>query len=342
MSAKAPNKKAFTIVELLTVMGVIAILIGLLVPALGLVRDYAKEIQQRAQFHTIEAALEMFNNDFGEYPESYENDFEAFPPSILGSDTHYYGGAQKLAEAMVGLDFLGYHPNSLFRADNYFLSDDPYVTGTNMEALPVYHAEVPDVEYASGTTLETAAENIQARKGPYIDLEYANAYKMYDIYDIADLTAAGFKTTDSSDRNLASIVLTDVFTKKRETGQKTGMPILYFRARDEYIEQDSLADTAGGAATYDDDIYNLDDNLFTLQLGTPEGIVHPLVENSTGVTASYSIDTDDLERFDKMIINPKVTAVTRPFRAESYILISAGKDGLFGTPDDIFNFTKEQ
>ncbi|MBN1124688.1 MAG: prepilin-type N-terminal cleavage/methylation domain-containing protein, partial [Sedimentisphaerales bacterium] len=35
------RKKGFTIVELLTVMGVIAILIGLLVPALNQVKDYA-------------------------------------------------------------------------------------------------------------------------------------------------------------------------------------------------------------------------------------------------------------------------------------------------------------
>jgi len=30
--------------------------------------------------------------------------------------------------------------------------------------------------------------------------------------------------------------------------------------------------------------------------------------------------------------------VVRPFRADTYILISAGKDGLYGTKDDICNF----
>jgi hypothetical protein len=30
-----------------------------------------------------------------------------------------------------------------------------------------------------------------------------------------------------------------------------------------------------------------------------------------------------------------------PYRADSFILISAGKDGDFGTADDVFNFDKE-
>jgi len=48
------RKKGFTIVELLTVMAVIAVLIGLLIPALALVNKKAKTVQQRAQFHAID------------------------------------------------------------------------------------------------------------------------------------------------------------------------------------------------------------------------------------------------------------------------------------------------
>ena len=33
--------------------------------------------------------------------------------------------------------------------------------------------------------------------------------------------------------------------------------------------------------------------------------------------------------------------IKRPYRAQSYILISAGKDGLYGTSDDITNFKQE-
>ena len=58
------QKKAFTIVELLTVMSVIIILIGILVPAMNRVRRYAREVKQRAQFHSIDVAMEFFNAEW--------------------------------------------------------------------------------------------------------------------------------------------------------------------------------------------------------------------------------------------------------------------------------------
>ena len=42
-----------------------------------------------------------------------------------------------------------------------------------------------------------------------------------------------------------------------------------------------------------------------------------------------------------MIVNPDISSVNRPYKADTYILVSAGKDGLYGTSDDIFNFNKD-
>jgi len=61
---KQSNRRAaFTIVELLTVMSIIVILIGLLVPALNQVKKYAYEVKQRAQLKSIDTALELFNSE---------------------------------------------------------------------------------------------------------------------------------------------------------------------------------------------------------------------------------------------------------------------------------------
>ena len=40
------------------------------------------------------------------------------------------------------------------------------------------------------------------------------------------------------------------------------------------------------------------------------------------------------------IFNENITAVDRPYRSESYILLSAGFDGEYGTEDDVFNFER--
>ena len=123
-------------IELLTVMAVIAILIGLLVPALTLVRDFAKEIQQRSQFHAIDVGLELYKTELDTtvYPPSNENNLDLTHP-VLGDDAGYYGGANKLAEAIVGLDSLGLHSSSRFRADGQSVRDDPTGPGQTPPAV---------------------------------------------------------------------------------------------------------------------------------------------------------------------------------------------------------------
>jgi type II secretory pathway pseudopilin PulG len=181
------NKCAgFTIVELLTVMGVIAILIGLLVPALNLVKDYTKELEQKAQFHSIEAALGMFSSEdrYGRYPESNDNSEDPLTFVEHDWDSSPYCGANKLAEALVGWDLLGYHPNSDFRSDGGFRHPDP--CGVMIPAaLGAYHPK-SGANYDGGGNLlyaETAEENVKARWGPFVELENANAYRLDDVYD---------------------------------------------------------------------------------------------------------------------------------------------------------------
>ncbi len=49
-------------------------------------------------------------------------------------------------------------------------------------------------------------------------------------------------------------------------------------------------------------------------------------------------DANDPKLFYKITKSDKSTKVSRPVRADSFILISAGMDGLYGTEDDICNF----
>ena len=305
------KRAGFTIVELLTVMAVIAILIGLLVPALNLVHDTAKDVQQRAQFHGIEIGLEMFKSEFGVYPESIDSqdEFAADGTTALKP----YSGANKLAEAMVGWDLLGFHPKAEFTSE-----------GVDLTGVKVY---------------DTSSANRDVRSDHYVGLEKANAFRMDDIYsDPAPLDDGGVSPY---------YVLCDSYAKRRAvSGYKTGTPILYFKANTKYDTQVSattaIIDDTG------DDVYNYYDNLNILALGSAEDGEDHLISDAVG---------NDLIDFDKIIVNEQIFASTAgvgesigdggigtqvPYCSKSYILMSAGKDGLFGNSDDIYNFEKDK
>ncbi|MHC4461510.1 MAG: pilus assembly FimT family protein [Planctomycetota bacterium] len=286
--AKQSNKKAgWTIVELLTVMSIITLLIGLLVPALNLAKKNARKVKQHAQFYSINTQMELFNNEWDGYPPSSEMDEVPVP----------YCGAMKLAEAMMGQDLLGFHPDSHFRAD-----------GTDGGPTPLY----PDPAPLPGTPAYLAyLENLKSRKGPYLQPANANAYRLNDLY-------AG----NTGPFGTNPFVLCDVYRSVRpQSGGKTGMPILYYRA--------DTSRTQHNQANPDDpqNIYNYRDNHSLVELGVPsdQSIQHRLFTEPA--------------RFYELTWNDKVTATSRPYKTDSYILLSAGFDGQYGTDDDVFNFS---
>jgi len=269
--AKQSDKKAaFTIVELLTVMSIIILLIGLLVKGLNLIRRYAKVVKQKAQFHSIGIALDLFNAERDGYPPS-----EAF----AGAGASYnYCGAMKLADAMVGKDMCGFNPDSDFTAGN--------------PAPPLYH----DPATLSG-------------RKQYLKLEGANVETIGSLY----------KPPGPFDP--CEVVLCDVYAHRAASGERLGMPILYYRA--------NTSNTLHSPTTtpLSDNIYNYEDNKeLTLDLKTYEGEPHWL--NSL--------------TFYEEIRNKKIN-IPRPYRADSYILISAGPNGKYGLDaggktDDVLNF----
>jgi len=283
------SKAAFTIVELLTVMSIIVILIGLVLPSLNLVRRYARKVKQKNQFHSISVAMELFRAEEDGYPDSSWKD----------TDNQDYCGAMKLCEALMGKDLLGFHPESIFNSD-----------GTNSEGALLYTTD----------TFEPSEENKKSRKGPYLQLESANAYKLADIYS----------DTGRFDEEL--FVLCDAYTrvKNLSTGKRIGMPILYYKAN----TSNSGHDPTAGTQEYKDNIYNYLDNINLVRLGKPwmAGAKHAL-ENGILDPAQTGP-----EIFYESIRNKKLENTNKPYRADSYILLSAGFDGEYGTPDDVFNF----
>jgi len=288
----------FTIVELLTAVVIIAMLIALLIPAIGMVRKIVKETQQKAQFTTIDLALTAFKGDWGDYPPSNYQD----PRDEICC------GAQNLAEALMGQDLLGFHPDSVFRNDGY--NEDG-----SEELYP------DDLNPTPGSD---DLKNLQSRRGPYLELATANVFRLGKIAEHDGL----FDDTKSLDED--AFVICDVFGIKKISladgeAVKAGSPILYYKAN---TSSKRMRFDPG-----DPPIYNHLDNIPLLILGKlpqpdPVGDPHELADG--GGMLFYDEDYK--------LIDPKVDSIEWPYRPDSYILISAGADSEYGTEDDICNF----
>lgn len=194
----------------------------------------------------------------------------------------------KLTEALMGQDWSGFHTKSIFRRD-----------GLDAAGTLPYSPSVDDLPIALRPS----------RKGPFVQAENANAWRLVDIYgkgNTGPFAEDGF-------------VLCDVFARKRPSGNPTGMPILYYRA--------NPSGTAHDIANPDNpqNIYCYKDNQTLLLLGVPgaPGEKHLLA---------------DPKRFYLNTQNRKMRARSEPYRRDTFILISASFDGLYGTADDICNF----
>jgi prepilin-type N-terminal cleavage/methylation domain-containing protein len=65
------RRAAFTLIELLISITIIAVLIGLLLPAINAARRNARIAQVKAEVGALEGALAEFKNEYGDYPPSY-------------------------------------------------------------------------------------------------------------------------------------------------------------------------------------------------------------------------------------------------------------------------------
>ena len=235
-----------------------------------------RNILQKAQFNAINAATELFNNEFDRYPPSDANDPAGQP----------YCGAMKLAEALIGRDQQGIHARSAYRVD-----------GLDPNGLKPLYPPKPDVA------------NLKLRKGPFVMAKNANAYRLVDIY--------GKGNTGPFPED--TLVLCDCYRRAQPGGAKTGMPILYYRAN-------STGDTHDvNHPDNPQNIYHYQDNQSLVLLGRPgkPGGVHALA---------------DPKRFYQNTQSGESRATPEPYRRDSFILISAGSDGEYGTADDICNF----
>jgi type II secretory pathway pseudopilin PulG len=66
----ATSYSAFTLIEIMVVMGILVILAGILIPLVSHVRRTAAMAGEKLDFQTISTALENYRQDFGDYPRN--------------------------------------------------------------------------------------------------------------------------------------------------------------------------------------------------------------------------------------------------------------------------------
>ncbi len=115
------NKKAFTLMELLTVIAVMAVLAGLLLPALNRARASARTAAAESMIASLQVALSMYNMDYGVYPAS-----SATGTQRNGNSFH--------------ADFDGGEPNNLVAALTAMTKGGPYMEfrGRDLDENPNY------------------------------------------------------------------------------------------------------------------------------------------------------------------------------------------------------------
>ncbi len=343
----------FSLVELLTVIAIIALLIGILVPALNSVRTRAKVGATSATLGTFSTSLEIFSGDQqlgGKYPPSasdmMDGNFLAYdvwsPYSNLdGAPIRRMeiSGAGLLVWALAGADLLGCPGFKTFRSGSNYWAQDTDNRDNGLADSGGY-----------ALNLDTR-EAVHPRVAPFVDLTGVTVTKWNP-------------SAQTSDGGLGSFELPVERQETEALGEQPyqrlspmfldnfGGPILYYRADDAGNRIADRSPTDGDASGPNRGIFHFRDNDDLLVSVDLDSSKHPLQLTASGSDHRLAfsgsnpapidpneLDPDDTgQNFAAYIRNKGIAAKVAPQRADSYLLISAGPDGVFGTADDIANF----
>jgi prepilin-type N-terminal cleavage/methylation domain-containing protein len=166
---------------------------------------------------------------------------------------------------------------------------------------------------------ELVEENLRRRTGPYLERATATVF------------TAGQLFADTRNLEPDRFMICDAFAVREVTlpngdRVRAGTPILYYMAD----PSSRILDRSRPEVSIYSDVHNR----FLLQLNRiADGERHPL----NNPDFFYSP-----EGAEGSIVDPRASDLAAgllwPYRPDSYILISAGVDGLYGTADDITNF----
>ena len=332
------GRRGFTLIELLTVVAIITLLMGILLPSLGKARDAAKNTKTRSIMKAIGDGLELFRNE-----NEKELRGQNYPPSTAGHDpTEQTDSSTPGNEGMSGAQWVVRYLMGK-KLDGYVARDTVPAAFFNPPPQPGWEQKgwYDDPNSPNWPTGGPTAP--LERRGPYV-----NGLTVKPPKDLPN----SLKGEDDPSPRYNNPVFVDTFA----------MPILYYAANTREANKTNGSITAykGPPSQYAGVYTYLDNALFTglcwegscdptyppwdLGGGSPKLDYGP-EDWTTSTTApvwkdvvashttSFPYYIMDRGAFDASNNNTVV-----PLRRDSFILISPGKDGIFGTKDDVTNF----
>jgi len=338
--------RAFTLVEMMVVVAIIALLLAALLPAFSAVKTQAKYAQANAQFKALDTGINAFRAEAalgGSLPPSSGDDPTpanrqkiADPKGDNATTMRRIAGAHLLVQAMIGADGLG-TPGFRDINQNGKWSDD---THKNFDA---------DSKKAGIYAIVESGDTEGKEKFPrYGGAGYVDEKMKERAETLQDLINEG--------KLLNPPTSADIAVNERMFMDPWDHPILYYKASPTNLRMTAKTDDSppkpgiywqedNGIITGTDKGLFSDDGLDFGQ-GKDGNYYHHIAvaispEPKEKVEDIQSVKDDYKYSFARFILDGSVKARPTPVQKDSYLLISAGPDSRYGTDDDVTNWTRK-